>query len=180
MARRRRRKGTQAAPRRRRRHRINPGHRRASARRAIRHYRRNPGMGGILGQSMDLFKGSGGILAGWAGSKAVSDLIPFGAGNPLLIFAKEGAVAIGIRWAGGRFLGPEWGKLLAYGAMARALKNVLVAQLPQAGAFLGTTDAVTYFPSRNPWNVASYADGDAMSSYSNQEGVGSYSGSYSG
>jgi hypothetical protein len=123
-----------AAPKRR--YRSNP---RRRHRTRIRHYRRNPGMGGgIVRQTGDLFLGAGVALVGAAAGRTISNVIPFGQGDPIMGFVKGVAVAIGIRVLGPKVgLKPEWAKLAAIGAMMGPTKDLIVSFVPQAGSFLG-------------------------------------------
>jgi hypothetical protein len=114
-------------------------------RRVIRHhakrrrtFRRNPGMGGMLGQVTTLFKESGVALLGMAAGRTISNLIPIAETSPLIAFAKGTVVAIGIRMLGEKVIGRDLARVAAIGAMLMPVKNLVVGYFPTASTFLGS------------------------------------------
>lgn len=149
----------------------NPRRRRGGRRRS---YRRNPGLGNIGGQVIDLLKSSGFALAGAAVGRTVSGLIPIGSPtDPIINFAKNTVVAIAIRTFGARVIGQEAAKMAAVGAMLGPTKDLIVGFVPQAESFLGRSDAVMYLPRIPAGRMSSYAGADPAEIDS---GMGSYSG----
>lgn len=171
MARRRRR----SAPRRRRRNPVRVARRRrrsvfrSAPRRRVRRrrsYRRNPGTTGsrgIVGQIQDLGIGAGVGLLGMAAGRTVGNMIPFGAGDPVMTFVKQTAIAIGIRVFGAKVLGNDLARIAAIGAMLNPTKDLVVSLVPQAATFLGASPmALPGYPR----SIAAYS----------RPSVGSYSG----
>lgn len=135
--------------------------RRASARRTVRWYSRNPvRVRGALNQVMDLAQASGVALVGAAAGRTVSNLIPLGSPtDPIMSFAKGAVAAIAIRTLGERFLGREMARFAAVGAMLGPTKDLIVAFVPQAETFLGRSDQVTYLPAMTHRGIAAYSNG---------------------
>lgn len=145
-----------------------------------RRYRRNPGFSarGIVGQVKDLGIGAGVGLLGMAAGRTISNMIPFGQGDPIMGFAKSTAVAIGIRIFGAKVLGNDLARIAAIGAMLNPTKDLLISFVPQAQQFLGASTGVMYLPSfPTSRSIASYAgasggevsDGEELGSYANGE-----------
>lgn len=190
MAKRRRRRARPRVARRRRRvsvARINPPRRRrragrAVARRGRRRYRSNPGFGGgIVRQLTDTGMGALGVLVGGAAGRTLGGMIPIGNGNPYIEAAKAGVVAVVIRRFAPRLVGQKMAEAASYGALAGALKTLIVGIAPQAGAFLGDSNVMPFYrpimaarlPTsphlRGVGSYASYAGDDV-----GEDGMGSY------
>lgn len=181
---RRRRRGTSA---RRRVYAANPGRKR---RRVVHHrtsrgrrrYRRNPGMGGIVGQVVQLGVGAGGVLAGHAafnfvdtqfGSTLVSatDTPTTGAAKLLAVGA---ALGIAITMVGRKLSGSArtFAEYAAVGAVAAPLSKLIIAMAPTSVTYLGSSMAMPSFPSMAPGQrrisaggVQAYPQPDGMSAY---------------
>jgi len=157
-----------AAPRRRRRSRRNvmvAAPRRRSHRRARRHYAHNPGM--ATGFLMD----SAYVLGGFIGTRLaygslapmVSSFLPVD--QPLVRIAGKSAVAMGLGWAGKRFLGPRAGQLLLIGgmveAMSDAVKTFVAPYVPALADDMSVYPSIGVYPSLG----AGYDSPMAVSSY---------------
>lgn len=160
-----------ANPRRRRR-----GH--AKRRSSIRRYRRNPGMGSMLGGIKESFLGAGAVLGGMAAGRFVSGMIPLNASNPsqqpLYDFAKGVLVSIGVKMLGRKVVGQKYADLAAIGVLVGPSRALILSYAPSASAFLGngvmamprfTTGGRLPGVNAYPGGVAAYAN-DGLSSYS--------------
>ena len=140
-------------------------------RRVVRHhakrrrtFRRNPGMGGMLGQVTTLFKESGVALLGMAAGRTISNLIPIGGTSPLVKFAKGTIVAIGIRMLGEKVIGRDLARVAAIGAMLVPTQQLVIGYFPDASTFLsgyaqGGVMALPRIPARQ--TIAAYSGGMA-------------------
>lgn len=150
-----------------------PKRRRATVRRGRRRssYRSNPNIKGILGQSLDMVKGAGLVMAGSGVGNLAGRYLPGDASNPLIGLAKGVAVGVLVRMFGARFVGSDNAKLLAIGAVLPATRQAVGSYFPAATPFLGEVMTLPSFP--GAYDVS----GEVMDSY---PGVSSYSpmGSY--
>jgi hypothetical protein len=103
-----------------------------------RHYRRNPGM---VQTAISIAKDSAAVLVGGAAGRTIGGFLP-SFGNPVAEAAKGVLVAIGVRMIGSRFLGGDFGRLAAAGAMQVPLKNLITGFVPGVAGFLGDYSAL--------------------------------------
>lgn len=149
----------------------------------IRRYRRNPGMGSMLGGVKESFIGAGAVLGGMAAGRFVSSMIPLNASNaaqqPLYDFAKGVLVSIGVRMLGRKVIGRKYADLAAIGVLVGPSRNLILSYVPGASPFLGNgVMAMPRFTSggRLPSGTAAYPGG--VAAYS--DGLSAYSESYPG
>lgn len=140
-----------ANPRRRRRHRA------TSHRRHRRHsYRRNPGFGlPSTGFLMDAAYVTGGFFATRFAAGFVLPMIPGADSMPIVRIAGKGAVAWGLGFLGGKFLGQKAGQLLMLGGLVEVLSDAV------------RTYVSPFVPALAGENVGSYP---SLSSYPNLSG----------
>ena len=142
----------------------NPRRRRGVKRR----YRRNPGM---VQNVISIAKDSAAVLVGGAAGRTIGGFLP-AFGNPIAEAAKGVLVAIGVRMIGSRFLGGDFGRLAAAGAMQVPLKNLITGFVPGAAAFLGDYSALGAYAMEGYINAG---DGDGNVTGSE---LGNYSEAY--
>lgn len=146
----------------------NPRRRRVHRRRG---YRRNPG---IVNTAIGIAKDSAAVLVGGAAGRTISGFLP-AFGNPVAEAAKGVLVAIGVRMIGSRFLGSDFGRLAAAGAMQVPLKNLITGFVPGAAGFLGSYSELGSYA-----GVEGYLRGDALDGDVTGSELGSYAESYAG
>lgn len=133
-------------------------------RRRRRSYRRNPfGVrGGIVGDVIGLATDTGAVLVGRGAGRFIGNMIPVG-GSPIIDFAKNTLVAIGIKRFGKRFVGDRVAGLAAIGAMLNPVSDLVNAYFPAAGALLsGHVMAMPSFPGAAPLHAYSGDSAEVM------------------
>jgi len=149
-------------PKRRRRHRYNP-----SRRSRRRSYRRNPGMGlPSTGFIMDAAYVTGGFFATRMAAGFVLPMIPGADTMPIMRIVGKGAVAWGLGFLGGKFLGQKAGQLLLLGGLVEVLSDAVrtyvapfVPALSDGG--MGSYPSIGSYPNlsdgySNPYAVAGH------------------------
>jgi hypothetical protein len=129
-----------------------------------RHYARNPG---IVKTVIQTGKDTAAVLVGAAAGRTIGNMLP-SIGGPIGDAAKGVLVAIGVRMIATRFLGGDFARFAAAGAMQVPFKNLVTGFVPGAAAFLGSYD--------EPMSLQSYSE---VAGYQDAEGaeeieVGSY------
>lgn len=132
----------------------NPQHgsRKRRSRRRVHHvtrrYRRNPATSGLTGGfMMDAVYVTGGYFATRVTTGLVLPFIGTMGEQPLVRIASKGAVAWGLGWAGGNFLGKRTGQLIMLGGMIEALSDAVKTYVSPFVPALAEGETVASYPS---------------------------------
>lgn len=129
-----------------------------------------------MNQAVDLAKGATAVLAGQAAGRTIAGFIPV-TGGPLVEAAKGVGAAIVIQMIGRQFLPADLAKLMAYGALANPMKDLIISFVPQASQFLGSYsgNGVMYLPAVPASRTLGVYAGDGQEGFED-EALSSYSG----